>query len=69
MEYLKDMQLLYFGEIHEKIKIFNLVIDTYSCLKGEHVDNDKVQFKVYENGLSVFNAESMFEIPFKGKCK
>ncbi|CAB3991506.1 Hypothetical predicted protein [Paramuricea clavata] len=63
MERAEDTQLLYFGEIHEKIKVFNLVIDPSSCVDDKHVAS--VKLKVDQNGLSVFKAESIIEVPFK----
>jgi hypothetical protein len=64
MERGEDTQLLYFGEIHEKIKVFNLVIDPSSCVDDEHVAC--VKLKIDKHGLSVFKAESIIEVPFKG---
>ena len=58
MECVKDTRLLYFGEIHEKINVFNLVIETFwDC---------DVKLKVRKHGLSVFMGEAEMELPFKG---
>ena len=58
MECVKDTRLLYFGEIHEKINVFNLVIETFwDC---------DVKLKVRKHGLSVFMGETEMELPFKG---
>ena len=55
---VKDTRLLYFGEIHEKINVFNLVIETFwDC---------DVKLKVRKHGLSVFMGETEMELPFKG---
>ena len=58
MECVKGTRLLYFGEIHEKINVFNLVIETFwDC---------DVKLKVRKHGLSVFMGETEMELPFKG---
>ena len=58
MECVKDTRLFYFGEIHEKINVFNLVIETFwDC---------DVKLKVRKHGLSVFMGETEMELPFKG---
>ena len=57
MECVKDTRLLYFGEIHEKINVFNLVIETFwDC---------DVKLKIRKHGLSVFMGETEMELPFK----
>ena len=64
MECVEDTGLLYFGEIHEKIKVFNLVIDPCSFVDDKHVAS--VMLKVDKHGLSVFIGEWKTDVPFKG---
>ena len=60
----KSTRLLYFGEIHQKIKVFNLVIRT-SFVDVKHVAC--VKLKVGKRGIALFYDGSKFEIPFKGE--
>ena len=59
MECVKDTRLLYFGEIHEKINVFNLVIETFNF-------ECDVKLKVRKHGLSVFMGETETELLFTG---
>ena len=58
MECIKDTALLCFGDIHQRIYVLNLVIETF----GEC----DVTLKVHKHGLSVFMGETELELPFKG---
>ena len=64
MEDEKNIRLLYFGEIHDKIKSFNLVICPRTCANVTHKVAIKIQ--VCKHGLTISNGQSTFQVSFKG---
>ena len=64
MEEEKDIRLLYFGEIHDKIKRFNLVICPRTYTNVTH--GVAIKITVCKHGLTISNGQSTLEISFKG---
>ena len=64
MKCKRDAELLYFGEIHEKIKVFNLVIDPYVFVCDEQMAS--VRLTIDKHGLSFLNGKRRIDVPFKG---
>ena len=63
MKSKRDAQLLYFGEIHEKIGVFNLVIDPYVFVCDEEVAS--VRLTIHKHGLSFLSGKRRIDVPFK----
>ena len=61
MEEEKNIRLLYFGEIHEKIKIVNC---PRTCANVTH--GVAVKITVCKHGLTISNEQSTLEVSFKG---
>jgi hypothetical protein len=60
----KDVRLSYFGEIHERIKVFNLIIDPFVFVYDQHVAD--VELKIEKNGLTFCEEKRKINVPFKG---
>mgnify|MGYP002804106766 CR=1 FL=1 len=63
MERKRDAKLLYFGEIHEKIEVFNLVIDPSVFVSDEEVAS--VRLTIDKQGLSFLSGKRRIDVPFR----